>query len=68
MKFKHRHSNQSRFEGLQCYGKRFVIRKEVQHRINCILGVVIPGIYPVPVALAINKYILRKDIQVRYDH
>jgi len=46
------------------YGKAIIIKSNWLKTINTLLSMVIVGLYPVPVALIINKYI--KDYKVRY--
>jgi len=47
------------------YGSSFTISKTQITSINLLLAVVIPIVYPVPVALFINKFI--KNITIRYE-
>ena len=47
------------------YGTAIKLNKHELQTFNLLLAVLIPVIYPVPVAMFINKYI--KDIRVRYE-
>lgn len=47
------------------YGKATRIRREVPQGINLLLAVVIPVVYPIPVALYINRKF--KDLVIRYN-
>jgi hypothetical protein len=47
------------------YGTAIKLSKHNLKTFNLLLAVLIPVIYPVPVAMFINKYI--KDIRVRYE-
>ena len=48
------------------YGKCIKIIKAKTHTFNCLLATLIPVVYPVFVALAINKFLIREDIKIRY--
>lgn len=49
------------------YGDAYRIRKGYLHAVNLILGAVIPIVYPVPLAVLINRYVIQKDMVIRYE-
>jgi len=61
-----RHSKQSNYCGMCCYGDRYQITNTQMQGVNTFLAVVIPIIYPLPVALIINKLFIKKSITIRY--
>lgn len=61
--FKHRFKHQAKFNGLECYGKRIKVSKYTLQAANLFLAVIIPIVYPVPLAMVINRWF--KSITLR---
>ena len=49
----------------ETYGNMFIISSKYVKSVNTLLSFVIVGLYPVPLALWINRFI--KDLKVRYE-
>lgn len=49
------------------YGSAFRVKRWQMHSANLLLGVIIPILYPVPLAVLINKFLIKKDVVIRYD-
>jgi len=60
------HKQQQVYNNMLCYGDRYMITSTQQRSVNTFLAVVIPIIYPLPVAMIINKLFLKKSITIRY--
>ena len=65
MKFKHNNMKQERFNNLQCFGNRKVISRYTLKAINLFLAIAIPIVYPLPLAMALNK-LIKNNIIYRY--
>lgn len=48
------------------YGNSIIIKKSRLRLFNIILAVVVPVIYPIPVAIFINKICFKRNIIIRY--
>ena len=48
------------------YGKVLKICKEKLHKINYLLAVIIPVVYPIAIVPFVNRYIFKKDIKIKY--
>ena len=48
------------------YGKCVRVKKSWLRKVNLGLAVVITGLYPVPLALFLNKFLIKKDMVMRY--
>ena len=67
MNFKHSGKTQNKFDSMSCYGNRYKVSKGSIKAVVLVLAVAIPVIFPVPLAMAINKMFVKSDIVMRYN-